>query len=65
MKTGSQIEKINQFSITSFFWRLLDSVRLPGAACKAFAAAGICLTAYTCFVSPASLHHALLSINLC
>jgi hypothetical protein len=25
MKTGSQIEKINQFSITSFFWRLLDS----------------------------------------
>ncbi|PRW58472.1 Armadillo repeat-containing 8 [Chlorella sorokiniana] len=25
MKTGSQIQKINQFSITSFFWRLLDS----------------------------------------
>lgn len=30
MKTGSQIEKINQFSITSFFWRLLDSVRPLG-----------------------------------
>ena len=30
MKTGSQIEKINQFSITSFFWRLLDSVRQLG-----------------------------------
>lgn len=27
MKTGYQIQQINQYSITSFFWKLIDGVR--------------------------------------
>lgn len=34
MKTGYQIEQINQFSITSVFWRLLDGVRAGISACR-------------------------------
>lgn len=41
MKTGSQIEKINQFSVTSFFWRMLDKVRLLREAQGATAVTGI------------------------
>lgn len=29
MQTGYQIQQINQYSITSFFWKLIDGVRSP------------------------------------